>query len=174
MDFSDKQLGWIETGTALGTGVLAFEQASTIKFRAWWGSSYGLLDKRRFKDAIGALVGKDVLMKIFPDYVGPITQVEWAPNIFGAINKTSLSGAAILIADAIAKNLIPQYRKMDGLPSVVHGAGVGITIGGAIGGIFDPNPSGYTALGQKETGGVATGNVPFAQAGQGYQLSVLQ
>jgi hypothetical protein len=139
MDFSDKTLGWIETGTELGTGILAWENAATSK----WAKNnpvknYSLFSKYRFQDALCGLIGKDLTGKIFNEDMSG-RGADFAPNIFGAINKTSVTGIIILIADALLKEAVPTYRKLDGVPNIVHGAGIGVTIGGVVGGIFDPN-----------------------------------
>jgi hypothetical protein len=177
MDISAKTEHWIETGTAVGTGILAWENAATAKWAQKVGPTYGsLFSKNRFCDALAGIIGNQATKAIVPSWTGV---ADMHPNLFGALNKTSLSGAAILVADAILREVIPQYNRLDGIPSIVKGAGMGILGGGIVGGIFDPNPSGFTAVspspvtGQIETGGVATGNVPFS-TGSMYQGSVLQ
>lgn len=179
MEINAKTEHWIETGTAVGTGVLAWEYEATKKYSQQVGYQ-GLFSKGRFEDALSGFVGSDTVRKIDPAYTG---QGKAQFSLFGAINKTSLSGVAILIADSILKSAVPQYKSLDVFPSIIKGAGMGMTVGGIVGGMFDPNPSGYTAVsrdrpllsGQGELmGGIATGNVPFSRAGTLAQLSVLQ
>lgn len=175
MDFSTKTEGWITTGVAVGSGILAWEAAATDKFTAWAKANnvpYGLFTKHRFSDALGLTIGYDAAHALFPDQ--PCAKGYQQFNLMGAINKTSVSGVVILIADAILREVVPEYKKLDGIPSAVKGAGLGVTAGGIVGGVFDPNPSGYTALGQTEVGMVATGNVPFGRSSERNQQSVLQ
>jgi len=134
MDFSDKQEGWIETGTAIGTGILAWEAAATQKYVANYGKG-SLFQKARFADALAGLIGNELTKKIFPDWQGA---ADLSPNIMGAINKFSMTGAAILIIDAIVKAVVPEYKKLPAVSSIVKGAGMGVLGGGIVGGIFDP------------------------------------
>jgi len=138
MDFSDKQEGWIETGTAIGTGILAWEASATSKYAANYGKG-SLFTKWRFCDALAGLIGNGLVKKIFPDYTG---QADMNPNLMGAINKTSMTGAALLAIDAIVKAIVPEYKKLPAVASIVRGAGMGLLGGGIVGGIFDPPASG--------------------------------
>jgi hypothetical protein len=175
MEFSAKTEGWITTGVAVGTGILAWEAAATAKFAPWAKANnvpYGLLTQHRFADALGLTIGYDAAHAIFPSE--PCAKGYQTFNLMGAVNKTSMTGVAVLVADAILREVVPEYKKLDGIPSAVKGAGLGLTAGGIIGGVFDPNPSGFTALGQQESGMIATGNVPFGRSSERSQMTVLQ
>lgn len=138
MDFSDKQEGMIETGVAVGTGILAWENAATAK----WAKNnpvqpYSLFSLYRFQDALCGLIGKDLTGKIFGEDMSA-RGADFKPNIMGAINKTSMTGVGVLIIDSILKAVVPAYKKLPAVSSVVKGAGMGLTAGGIVGGIFDP------------------------------------
>lgn len=143
MDFSANMEHLIETGTAIGTGIIAWESAVTAKDAIWWNANqpggFSLFSKFRFETALAHVIGSPTVNKLDPSYSGQVAQ---KVNIFGFINKTTLSGIVILAADAILREAIPLYKKMEAIPSVVRGAGIGITAGGAFGGIFDPAPDG--------------------------------
>lgn len=174
MEFSSKTENWITTGVAVGTGILAWESAATAKFVPWSKANnvpYGLLTKHRFADALGLTIGYDAAHALFPDQ--PCAKGYQTFNLMGAINQTSVSGVVILVADAVLREVVPQYKHLDGIPSAVKGAGLGMTAGGILGGVFDPNPSGYTALGQQESGMLATGNVPYGRSSERSQQSAL-
>jgi hypothetical protein len=181
MEFSDKTTNLVHTATAVGVGVIAWENAATAK----WAANnpvqpYSLFSMYRFKDAVCGLVGKNIAAKIFNDPSMSGRGADFKPTPFGAINQTSIAGIGVSIANKILTEAWPAYRKLPLIPELIGGAGLGLAVGGIIGGIFDPNPSGFTAMsnnpvtGQVETGGVATGNVPYSRAGTLYQGSVLQ
>lgn len=175
MEFSAKTEDWITKGLAISSGIIAWEQTATSKFVPWSQQNnidYGLFTKHRFADALGLTIGYDAAHAIFPDQ--PCAKGYQTFNLMGAFNKTSISGMLILVADAILKQVVPDYKRLDGIPSAVKGIGLGMTAGGIVGGVLDPNPSGYTVLGQTERGMVATGNVPFGRASDRAQISVLQ
>jgi hypothetical protein len=179
MEFSDKTTNLIHTATAVGVGVIAWESQATSK----WAANnpvqpYSLFSMYRFKDAVCGLVGKQIAGKIFNEDMSA-RGADFKPTPFGAINKTSMAGIALSIVNKALTDAWPAYRKFPLISEIVGGAGLGLAVGGVIGGIFDPNPSGYTVLspnpltGQIETGGIATGNVPFS-TGSMYQGSILQ
>lgn len=147
MDFSDKQENMIETGTAIGTGVAAWINASTAK----WAQGnphpdYTIFSLYRFEDALCGLIGKDLAGKVMgKDFSG--RGADFKPNIMGALNKTSITGVGVLIIDSILKAVVPQYKKLPVVSSVVKGAGMGLTAGGIIGGIFDPPGTAQPAQG---------------------------
>jgi hypothetical protein len=159
MEFSAKTEHWMETGTTIGTAVLAWENAATAKYAAANPQGYSLFSMQRFGDALAGIIGHDLTFQIFGGKWGG--KADFKPNIFGAINKTSVSGGIILAVDAILKEVFPEYRKLDGVPAIVKGAGLGITIGGVVGGIFDPN-GGSTSYGSPS----GFQNVPNARGGQ--------
>ena len=65
MEINAKTEHWIETGTAVGTGVLAWEYEATKKYSQQVGYQ-GLFSKGRFEDALSGFVGSDTVRKIDP------------------------------------------------------------------------------------------------------------
>lgn len=159
MDFSDKQENMIQTGTAVGIGILAWENAATAK----WAKDnpvqpYSLFGLYRFKDALCGLIGKDLAGKIFNEDMSG-RGADFRPNIMGAINKTSMTGVGILIVDNILKAVVPEYKKLPAVSSFVKGAGMGLTAGGIVGGIFDP-PGGSAPI-QEQNANVERRSLAF-------------
>lgn len=137
MELSSKTTDTLGDLTAVGTGVLAWMYTSTKKWAASNPTEYTL--KQRTMDAIGDTFGHGVAMAIDPEQGGAGADLH--PKPFGWINSTTGYGIALGIADWIAGETIPKYAKdLDGLRKIVQGAATGLTLGGAIGGIFDPGP----------------------------------
>jgi hypothetical protein len=177
MDFSSAKTGsMIENGTAAGIGFLAFVNAATSKFAPNYkanNSPYPVWGKRRIEDAIACIISSPNMKAIDSTFAGNDSPTAFALHPLAAFNTTTFTGIGVLAADWAIKEVMPNkyYKSIPMLPDLVKGAGIGLLVGGIIGGIFDPAPSGYTAVspspvtGQLETGGVATGNVPYGRAG---------
>jgi hypothetical protein len=171
MDFtSEKTSNLIEKGTAAGIGFLSFVKTSTAKFESMNPTGYGLLSRHRIEDSIACIIGGDNLKSIDAGSTSGTT-MQFHP--LNAINYTTEVGIGVLVTDWAMRSLVPHkyYKGLPIVPDFVRGAGIGLLVGGIVGGIFDPAPSGYTIVnpspvtGQVETGGIATGNVPYARAG---------
>lgn len=137
LNLSSKSTDLIGKGTAIGTGLLAWEYEATKKAHPG-DPSYGLFTKWRFADAFSTIAGPEITTQIF-GWSGLGKNPEL--NLFKAANKTTFTGIAIVIADSILKELWPAYKRADLVTEVVHNAGIGLAVGGAVGGIFDPDPS---------------------------------
>jgi hypothetical protein len=172
MEIDAKTEKWLGGVSALGAGFLAWEKEATAKYRGANPSGYSLFSKTRFADALAGMIGQKTTHSIFPDWNG---SADFHPNPMGWVNQSVGIGIAVKIADEILKRIWPVYEKdLDAVPEVVRGISTGLIVGGAVGGIFDPNPSGYSAMGMAETGGVASGNVPFGRGeGRNGHMSVV-
>lgn len=148
MDLSTKNGDMIENLTALGVGVAAWMQTSTAKFNnvANQGPSVaGALNyplKTRFEDALANTFGRSTVHQFDPKY-GVGGGGYFQPALFGWANKTVGAGVLLGIADYIAQEVYPPYtKKFEVIHRIAIGATEGLIIGGAIGGIFDPDPAG--------------------------------
>jgi len=146
--------------TAVGTGVLAWMYTSTAMMDAPTVSL-----TQRFEDATANTLGVGVAKQIWPTYAGA---GNLTPKVTGFLNNTTFAGVGLLVADHIASGF-KQYRdKLDGLHSIVEGAGWGITIGGIVGGIFDPDatqPQNVNTGNPMTRGSMyGAGNVPYPRA----------
>jgi hypothetical protein len=172
MEIDAKTEKWLGGLGALGAGFLAWEYEATKK---WTPNpvGYSLFSRHRFADALAGLIGKNAKNMVFPSEAG--AGADFHPNPMGWVNTTVAIGVAIKITDEILKRLWPIYEKdLDAVPEVVRGISTGLIAGGALGGIFDPAPSGFSVLGMAESGGVASGNVPFGRGeGRNGHLSVV-
>jgi hypothetical protein len=174
MDIDARTEKWLGGIGAVGAGFLSWEYEATKK----WSQGnpvpgYSLFSKHRFADALAGIIGKGPKNMIFPSEAG--AAADFHPNPMGWVNGTVGIGVAIKIADEILKRIWPVYEKdLDAVPEVVRGISTGLIAGGALGGIFDPNPSGFSVLGGSESGGVASGNVPFGRGeGRNGHVSVV-
>lgn len=179
---------FIEGGTAIATGFFAFVKASTAQWEnvAPYNTPGGLhypytvFGKHRIEDALGGVIGGDNVRKLDSSYDGAATP---KISVLGPLNKVTFAGVGVLIADMVAREYLPEYKKLDGIPGAIKGLGIGLAVGGAIGGLFDPPVQGFTATrpanlvtgGSSSVGstGVAVGNVPFTRGDSGQNLSVL-
>jgi hypothetical protein len=180
LDFSSGKLDKLaKYGAGLGIGYMAWTNQATAKFSSYQtASAPNLFSLQRFCDSTIGLIG-NANANALANAINPDQAARGFGNLggtqkinpLGFLNKTTIYGAVAIIANGLLKDNLPAYKRFPILPEVVEGAGWGALIGGAIGGIFDPAPSGYTATspspvtGQMETGGVATGNVPYGRAG---------
>jgi hypothetical protein len=134
--------------TGFGVGLLAWEYQATSKWIPGWGpggppGGYNLLSRWRFADALGALIGTDLVRK------SGIGGSKWNngnvqlfnPNAMGWLNKTFGAGIALKIANALIRKYVKAYENVDAIPDMIDAAANGLAVGGAIGGIFDPSPS---------------------------------
>ncbi|MGD0645909.1 MAG: hypothetical protein ABSA75_13465 [Candidatus Bathyarchaeia archaeon] len=173
MDFGDAKTGkLIEKGTAASVGFLSFVNAATQKFS--YGAGYPVWSKSRIEDAIACVVGGTAVQSLDSTYSAGVRNIQgFQLKPLSAINPTTEAGIAVLVTDWALKEALPNkyYKSLPVVPDVMKGAGIGLLVGGIIGGLFDPAPSGYTITnpspitGQIETGGIATGNVPYARGG---------
>jgi hypothetical protein len=176
---------WLGGLSAIASGVLAWEYQATSKLAAgfpagqWpsaWTGGYSLFSKIRFGDALAGLVGNGNVKQVFgPSYNGV---GDFHPNPFGWVNKTVGVGIVLRAADYILSRVWGLYDKLDGVPAVVRGISTGLIAGGGLGGVFDPDIGGFTAVSTvtgPSGGGVATGNVPYTrgEAAMSRQISVL-
>jgi DNA-binding beta-propeller fold protein YncE len=101
----------------------------------------------------GASVGKAIG---FPVPASGLPAANFTPA--KALNPTSISGAGILIANYILKELgVPGYNKF--AAPIIGAIGTGTLVGGVVGGIFDPpSPTNPAAIGNP------AGRLAFAQA----------
>ena len=164
------------TVAAIGTGFFAWEYQATLKWTAGRQApaGYGLLSKQRFGDALAGLIGKGPASTIVPGWGG---SADFNPHWNGVLNKTTFAGIGVLIADQVLQRLFKMWKTdLDAIPEIVRGVGAGLAIGGAIGGIFDPGPGGFTIAAPGPSGQVASGNVPFfrGDVAGGGRLTVLQ
>ncbi|MGH7743895.1 MAG: hypothetical protein ACREQ5_03630 [Candidatus Dormibacteria bacterium] len=163
MDMSSGTKEMLGDVTAVGTGVLA-----------WMYTSTALMDSptasltNRFEDAVANTLGQGVAKQIWPTYSG---SGNLTPKVTGFLNNTTFAGIGLLIADHVGMSFKTYRDKLDGLHNIIEGAGWGITIGGAVGGIFDPDA---TQPQNVNTGNPATmnrgqagQNVPYPRAGAG-------
>lgn len=157
----------VTTLGAVGIGILAWEAAATGKYNR---ANYSLFSISRFSDALSGLIGKDLALKI----TGNPTGADMHPNFFGWANKITGSGVIGYIVNQVLKAYVPKYKDFDAIAEFVDKVTAAIAVGGVVGGIFDPNPSGFSVMGMRESGGVASGNVPFGR-GEGHNghLSVV-
>jgi hypothetical protein len=132
LELSAKTTDLLGDLTTVGVGVLAWMRTSTKKF-----GTYTSL-KAQFEDAAANTVGAGIVKQMDSSYAGP---GKLQPAFFGWANKTTGAGIALGIADWIVAEVYPPYTKdFDGLRKIVQGAATGLVVGGAIGGIFDPEP----------------------------------
>lgn len=133
MTLSATQEKKLESAIAILSGIAAWEFQSTQKFDA----GVSLISKQRFGDAIAQTFGTNVAQKLFPNT--SITGKQTI-NPAGVINTTSLTGIGLLILDKVADEFVgKEYRDLDGLQAVIRGSGKGLTVGGIVGGFFDPS-----------------------------------
>jgi hypothetical protein len=145
----DKYSDLIETATAAGIGFLAYVKTSTAKFEGQGGlnsTNYTLFSKGRVEDSIALFIGSNNMGKIDKSYLtnGATARPNQAfPNPLKAFNFTTYAGVAVLLADKILKETVPNkyYKSLPAIPQFVHGAGIGLLVGGIIGGIWDPDPT---------------------------------
>jgi hypothetical protein len=160
----------------IGSGVLAWMYTSTAKM----GNANSRTLSQRFEDAAANALGTQVITTLDPNYVANGGQGSLTPKLMGWANKTTASGILLLAADYFADMAIPQYKRLDGLHEIAQAVGYGVTIGGIVGGILDPQiAAGYTQI-RKVTGQgpinaspVVTGNIPFPIASAGRSASVV-
>lgn len=179
-DFSGSKVDKIaKYGAAAAVGYISWTNQATSKFSNYTGagapSMFGL---QRFCDSLIGIIGNSNANAL-ANAIAPNQSTRGFGNLggqqqinpIGFLNKTTIYGAVTLVANSLVKDNYAPYKRFPIVPEVVEGAGWGLLIGGIIGGIFDPEPSGYTVVspspltGQVETGGIATGNVPYARAG---------
>jgi hypothetical protein len=141
---TEKNENLLGTGIAVGTGILGWELAATLKYALpndilhySGGIPYSPFSQQRFADAVAGLIGNGMTKKIFPSWTGA---ADFKPNLMGFLNKITYTGAALLIADKILSN-VKQYRDFPLAQTIISNAGKGLTVGGIVGGIFDPDPN---------------------------------
>jgi hypothetical protein len=175
MDFSASQEKGIQTLSAIGIGVLAWEQTATAKYAQFNPQGYSLLSKPRFRDALCGIIGNKATQKVLNIDPSQMGNADFNPNFMGFLNTTVAAGAALIIADGLLNDNVKLYRDLPAVSSIVKGAGAGMIVGGAVGGIFDPLPYGPTGVssGSGLMGSIATGNVPFMRGDSGFRNSVL-
>ena len=131
----------IQKIVSIGTGVAAWEYQATAKYAEYneaYKGGYSLFSTQRFGDALAGILGNQLTRKIIPGWGGA---ADFKPNPLGAINKTSVTGGALLFADAFLRKTWDIYRNdLDMIPDIVQAVGIGVTVGGIVGGIFDPVP----------------------------------
>jgi hypothetical protein len=160
MDISASTEKTIKTLSTIGAGGISWLYTAT-------GSQMQtpLFTKQRLSDALGGMLGKDLAKQI----TGVTTIKDFQIHPMGWANQVVFGGIAGKIINGVLKSNVPQYRNIPIVPELIDGVTTGMIAGGAIGGIFDPSPGGYTALSQGNPvisgqgeyyGGVATGNVP--------------
>jgi len=151
MELNQKTEEKLETlgtyGAGLGVGWLAFSQEVTAKYDAAKSKNpeYGLLSKWRFADTIATVAGVPAAKTLVPDYTGASGIPPLSLHPLGFMNKTVAIGIGILAINALATELVAQYRKIPVVNKVVNAAGWGAVIGGAIGGILDPESNNANA-----------------------------
>jgi hypothetical protein len=134
MELSSKTYDMAQSLATWGVGGLAWMYTSTAKWEQF-NNPYTL--KQRLADAVGNTLGKTVAKTLFPDVAG---DADLKPNLFGWVNKTVGAGALLEIGDKILAEIWSKYDKMSGLRKIVDGVATGLIFGGAIGGVFDPEP----------------------------------
>lgn len=143
MEISEKTSNLIQGGTAAAFGFMSWIKTATAKFENVQptGGKYGVFDKNRVEDAIMLMIGPEAMRAIDPSFAGGGSQA--FPNPLGAFNPTTFTGAGFLIADYVLKKALPPkyYKNLPVIPEVIKGIGIGVTVGGVIGGIWDPAPS---------------------------------
>jgi hypothetical protein len=134
MELSAKAYDALGAVATVGTGVLAWMYESTKKN---YSSGQGTL-QGRLATAVGNTLGAPVQSALFGTKY-PMGALK--PSFWGWANKAVGAGILLGIADYVAGEFIPAYSKdLDGFRNVVQGTAIGLTVGGAIGGIFDPAP----------------------------------
>ena len=177
MDISSEKTGHlVENAATAGIGFLAFVNAATSKFAGNYatnGQAYSLIGKQRIEDALSCIVGSGNVKALDSSYTQSYAPTVPSIHPMMALNNTTYAGIGLLVTDYALRTVAPAkyYKSIPIVPDLMKGEGIGLLVGGVIGGICDPNPSGYTVVnpspvtGQVEVGGVATGNVPYARAG---------
>jgi hypothetical protein len=126
---SNKQA--IASVVTVGSAILGWEYQTTSKWAASNPSNYGLFSKQRFGDAVAQTFGNKAATQILPGYSGA---ADFTINPIGALNVVTVTGVALLIADSFLERL-PFYKEIS---PFVEALGWGLTVGGAVGGFFDP------------------------------------
>lgn len=134
MEISAKTNSLIETGTAVTAGFFGFVSAATAKLNP----KPNAFSKTGIEYALAMVVGGNNITRIDPSFGD--NPIEPKLDFMGPFNDVTYAGIGLLAADWILKNEVPAkyYKNLDGVPSVVHGAGIGLLVGGIIGGLFDP------------------------------------
>jgi hypothetical protein len=145
MEIDTKTSGYIEAGAAAGFAFMSWVKTATQKYEAYNAAnvslSYSIFAKRRIENALALMVGDPAVKALDPTYTGGVTQV--FPNPIGALNTNTAIGAGLLVTDYILRNFVSAkyYKHLPVIPNLVRGTGIGVTIGGIIGGMWDPEPS---------------------------------
>jgi hypothetical protein len=133
LTLSSSQEKKLEDGLTVLAGIAAWEFQSTNKY----DQGVSILSQQRFADAIANTFGTPVASKIFPKVALRSPGASMSPG--GVFNTTMATGIGLLILDAAAKEFFgTEYNKLDGLGPVIRGTGKGLTVGGIVGGFFDP------------------------------------
>jgi hypothetical protein len=157
LDFSEGHEKLIEGATVATVGFLTWITASTSKNATPGRTGYGW--SWRLKDAIAHTFGNTAASTIFPGYSYPNA---FTPAVMGWLNPYFIGGIALGIFDVLAREM-KSYRDLPAVSSVVRGSAFGLAAGGAIGGIFDPNPQAAGPIGGG-VGGAVPGMAPSISA----------
>jgi hypothetical protein len=115
------------------TGVAGWMYASTGK---WSSTSSNYTFKARFFDAVADTFGAGTAKALSGGTYTGSADFSFSP--FGFINQITFGGVALLVADSLADG-IDNYRMVS---PIIQGIGWGLTLGGIIGGLFDPPSAG--------------------------------
>jgi hypothetical protein len=154
----------VSTGITVGVGLLAWEYAAVNKY-AKNIPSYNYLSKSAFEDALSGMIGGDLVRKIDKSWTGQPSP--WKPTPLGAINKVSVGGIVLKIANMITRKWTEKY--VDSIPDFIDAAANGLIAGGVIGGIFDPAGETQTQRGDW----INIGNTPNPRADASNRIAVL-
>ncbi len=143
MDISAKHEKLLQNGTALVVGVASWAKASTRKYGAYAPTVVGA--ENAILDAIGNTFGAPVESALINASGNPAQFTQkghFQTNWLGWLNKYTLGGAALMVADGLAEEyLASEYRKIDFIKPFVKGGAVGAIGGGIICGVFDAIPA---------------------------------
>ena len=178
MDFNESHEKLIQGGVTAVVGFAAWLTQATSKFASQHAGdpNYGIFSKWRMADALTAIGGTGLSKTIFPNFYPANYNV--GPTILplGFLNKTFFAGIAIAVADALASE-VKFYKQMPAISSIMKGAAWGLAIGGAIGGVFDPDPKAASPSGLGSTASIPSGfstMAGYANAVQAHNLSINQ
>ena len=157
MELAAKDEKALTTLIGVGTGIAAWEAASTQQYVQFNPTGYGLFSKQRFGDAVASTFGQGIAKQVMPGYTGAANQ-GFSP--LKVVNKYSVGGGAVLVASELADNL-DHYDKFK---PFVDAIGWGLLVGGAIGGFFDPE--GYVLPGN------APATSPRGTVGSSYGVAI--
>lgn len=132
-------------GVFTGAATISWCTQSTAKLAEFnkqhgYSQPYDIFNKYRWVDALAGILGYDLVKRMFPEWQGSPENKTFKPNPFGWLNKTTIGAGVGYAVNQMLKENVPEYRKLDMIPELIDALLAGVTVGSAIGGVFDPEP----------------------------------